>query len=465
MTEPVPGDRSAGVVAERWFVSVEVQVRATAARPELAAGERLDAAGVAVLERARSRGLRTAVLTRDREGYGEDLDWAVDRWVDCDTADALAIIGAVHPLGGTVAAVTSTVARFSGPAAVAARTLGLRGPTPGSPTLAGNRGALRRALAAAGLADVRWAEVAADAPDLTSPVGYPCVVRPVAGGGGGDAALVSDDRELREVAARHLARSDRRWEGLPRLRLVVEEHVPGPRFGADGFSGDGDHVVLAWSEIVTTPPPQHDHLVSTATTRPPVPHAVGWVRCWLAAVGHDTGPFHLEFVLGPAGPRLADVATGLAGDGAHTCVDQVSGIDTADLVVARLLGEPPAGPARAGVAGACTQMNLTAHAIGRVRAVAGVRDTGAIPGLVVAEVLTDVGRTTGPAERLAQVMTVGETPEQSRRRAAAVLDAIHVGVDDVDPVPPVERPGVRTPENGTGSPIAARRRDPGMRTP
>ncbi|MGY1725198.1 ATP-grasp domain-containing protein [Blastococcus sp. SYSU DS0533] len=454
----VPGDRS----ADPWFASVEVQVRGTAARPEFAAGERLDAAGAAVLERARARGLRTAVLTRDRDVYGEDLDWVVDRWIDCDTHEADGIVGAVLALGGT-AAVCGAAPGSAGPAAVAARALGLRGPTPGSPAVTGDRGGLHRALAAAGLAGVRWAEVAADAEDLTSPVGYPCVVRP-AGGDAGRAGLVSDERELRELATRHLAGVDH--GRAPRRRLVVEEHVPGPRFGADGFSDGGNHVVLGWSEIVTAPPPLLDHLLRTVTRRPPVPHATGWVRGWLAAAGHDAGPFSLEFVVGPTGPRLVEVATGLAGDGAHACVEQVSGVDTADLVVARLLGEPAAGPAQGGMAGACTQLHLTAHAAGRVRAVAGVRDVGAIPGLVVAEIFTDVGSATGPATglpgRLGHVVTVGETPEQSRRRAAAALDGIHVVIDGPDAVPSAPRPGVRACEDGPA--VVGRRRARGPRT-
>ncbi|MGY1827544.1 ATP-grasp domain-containing protein [Blastococcus sp. SYSU DS0541] len=462
MTTREAADRTPGPDGAPWFVSVEVQVRVTAARPELAAGERLDAAGVAVLERARSRGLRTAVLSLDRGAYGDDLDWVVDHWVDCDTRDAAGIVGAVRALGGTAAAVTSAVAGCTGAAAVAARALGLRGPTPGSPALADDRGAVRRAIGRAGLPDVRWAEVAADAPDLTSPVGYPCVAWP----GHGDARLVSDDRELREIAARDRARSGHGSARASRHRFVVEEHVPGPRFGADGFCDDGTPLVLAWSEIVTTPPPRLDHLVSTATTRPPVPQAAGWVRAWLAAVGHDTGPFHVEFVLGPAGPRLVDVGTALVGDGAHTCVDQVSGVDTADLLVARLLGEPATTPAA--VAGACTQMHLTAHAPGRVRAVGGVRDVAAIPGLVVAEVFTGagelIGAVAGRPERLGQVVTVGETAEQSRRRAAAALDGIHLSVDDLDPVPPPRRPGRRACEGGAGFPTSGRRRGSARRT-
>ncbi|MGQ4818911.1 hypothetical protein ACQ1ZK_17560, partial [Enterococcus faecium] len=95
------------------------------------------------------------------------------------------------------------------------------------------------------------------------------------------------------LAARHVARPDYGRGLRPRHRLVAEEYVPGPRYGADGFVDAGRPVVLAWSDTITTPPPHVADLVRTATARPPTEEAAGWVRDWLAAVGYDFGPFHL----------------------------------------------------------------------------------------------------------------------------------------------------------------------------
>ncbi|MGY2004515.1 hypothetical protein [Blastococcus sp. SYSU DS1024] len=434
MTTAVAGDRSSGAPAgdpEPWFVSVEIQVRPSAARPEFAAGERLDAAGVALLERARFRGLRTAVLTADRCSYGEELDWLVDRWVDCDTGDARAVAAAVRSLPGEVAVLTGSAPGAVRPAAVAARALGLRGPHPRSPVVTGDAVALRTALAAAGVADGRWAEVRAGDPELTSPVGYPCTVEPV-DGAGARLGPVHDDGELRVLAAR--ACCPRGGRSAP--RLVIGEHVAGDRYAADGHVDRGVPTVHAWSEVLTTPPPHSAGLLLTATARPPSAEAVAFVGAVLAAAGYDLGPFHLEFVLGPSGPRLAGLVPRLADAGSHACVDQVSGIDGADLAVARLLGRQ--GPARQRAAAASTQLFLGSHAAGRVRAVSGLPDVGCIPGLVVAEVFADVGGTAEPATcgraHLGHVVTVGDTPEQSRRRAAAALDAIRVEIEELQPV-------------------------------
>ncbi|MCF6506883.1 hypothetical protein E9549_05615 [Blastococcus sp. MG754426] len=428
MCERVPGDPAGA--DEPWFVSVEVQGRVPAARPEFAAGERLDAAGAAVLERARARGLRTAVLTRRRRSYGEDVDWLVDRWLDCDTGDAGAIAAAVRSLPGRVAALAGWAQGTTGPAAVAARELGLRGPDPASPVVTGDAVARREALAAAGIPDGRWAVLRADAPAPASPVGHPCTVE--VDGAGTRVGPVHDDGELRVLAARACCGPGTLSAG----RLVIGEHVAGPRYAADGYVDGGAVAVHAWSELASTPPPHPAAVLLTATTRPPSPDAAPFVAAVLAACRYELGPFHLEFVLGPSGPRLVALAPRPADAGAHACVDQVSGLDTADLVVARLLDRPAPG-GRAGVA-ASTQLLLGSHATGRVRAVSGLREAADIPGLLVAEVFADVGDAAEPAScrraHLGHVLTVGETPRQSRRRAAAALDVIRVEIEALQPV-------------------------------
>ncbi|NEK87073.1 ATP-grasp domain-containing protein [Blastococcus saxobsidens] len=427
------GEEPAG--GEPWFVAVELPVRARAACPELGAGERLDAPGAAQLERARWRGLRTAVLTRDRGSYGEDVDWVADRWIECDTLHPESIVAAVGELDGPVAALTSAVDDFVGPAAVAARALGLRGPTPGSPALAHDEGVLRAALAAAGIALAPWVSVAADDPGLESAVGYPCVVAPVDAGRTRDVGLVADGRELRALAARHAARAAYGRGVRPRRRLLVEQYVEGPRYCADGVVAAGEPVILAWSDQLMSLPPDFTEMALTATRQPPAGSATAFVEAVLAAAGYDFGPFHLEFVLGPTGPLLTALHPRPAGAGAQQCVDLVSGVDTADLAVALLLGEaaPDACPAPAA---ASTRMCVMAHAAGRVRAVGGLREVASIPGLVVAEVFTDVGGETGAptGEDLGHVVTVGCTPEQARRRAAYALDGIRVDVEELQTV-------------------------------
>ncbi|WP_166509586.1 ATP-grasp domain-containing protein [Blastococcus sp. TF02-8] len=418
--------------SDRWFVAVELPCRSSARCPTLAAGERLLVPGVAQLEHARARGMRIAVATRERASYGTDVDWLVDRWVECETRDAAAVVNGLAGLDGPVAAVTSTVDGFLGSAAGAARALGLPGPTPGSPALAEDEAVLRAAVAAAGVAVAPGVVVSATDPALTAAVGYPCVVSPVDGGRRWDVALVSDDRELRAVAARHAGRRTYGRGVEPRRRLLVEQYVHGPRFAADGVVVAGRPVVLAWSEQVMTAPPEWSELATTAVRQPPVRQAPDFVCAVLAAAGLDAGPFHLEFVLGPAGPVFAGLQARPADPGAQLCVDQVSGLDSAALAVAALLGEALPRPEGAPVA-ACARMHLLCHTGGRVRAISGVREVAAIPGLLVAEAFTDVGDEVeppgSPEAFLGQVLAAGSSPEQARRRVAYALEGVHVDVE------------------------------------
>ncbi|WP_374201289.1 hypothetical protein [Blastococcus sp. KM273128] len=65
--------------------------------------------------------------------------------------------------------------------------------------------------------------------------------------------------------------------------------------------------------------------------------------------------------------------------------------------------------------------------------------------MLVAEVFADVGEAAEPAScrraHLGHVLTVGQTPCQSRRRAAAALDAIRVDVDEEGRRPVADRGG------------------------
>lgn len=417
-----------------WFVAVELHVRSGPGRPDLSSGPILEAPGPAQLRRARRRGLRTAVLARSRTFYGPELDDLVDVWIECDTRDSDRLSSAVTALPGVIAALTSSVDSFVGPAAAAARTMGLRGPTPRTPALSRDKAVARAALAAAGVPDVAWAVVPANDPRLDSPIGYPCVVKPVDGAASWDVRLVENRAQTRALAAQHLQRLEYGRGVRPQHRLLFEQYVPGPLISAEGFVHDGVPQVLAWSDRLLTAPPHFAELAITSIATPPTPAADGFVRDTLAALQYDFGAFHLEFILGSHGPRLVELNPRLIGAGAHVCVDHAAGVDSADHVVARLLGETPSEPHPTAEAAASTQMYLTAETSGRVHAVGDVRKLSELPGVVSAEVSTDVGRLVRPAtsssDYLGHVLTVGATPAQARERALAAKFAVRIDLEE-----------------------------------
>jgi biotin carboxylase len=411
--------------AQQWFVSVELHTSSSAGSIH---GEPIMGPSAEMLHRARSRGLTTAVLVADRSFYGTDLDGLVDRWVVCDTRRPADIRSSAEALPGRLVALTSLVDTFVGPTSVAARELGLPGPTPGTAALARDKSLARAAVAASGIQDIEWSVMNADDPDLDSPLGYPVIVKPVDGAASWDVELVKDQMQARALAARHLARKYPRGVE-PQRRLLFEEFVPGPLYSAEGMvDASGAVRVLGWSSRIITDPPYFAELAVTFAREEPFSGADQYAVTLLRALGYDFGPFHLEVILGPQGPRLVELNPRLIGSGAHKCVEEVVGRSAVDLVVDQLLGErwdhdftPRAGRS-------ATQMYFVPAESGTVS----VLPDGSLMmdwnGVVAAASQVKVGDTLSPAvcsssDYLGWVITRGRDRADSEAVARTVLRA------------------------------------------
>ena len=267
-----------------------------------------------MLQAARRRGLRTAVLAADRVLYGHVYDDLVDAWLVTDTSDARAASTAITALDGEVAAVTSSVDSFVRVAARVARRRGLRGPDPEGAGIGRDKARARQALADADIPDIRWATLPARLEDIASPIGYPCVVKPVDGVASWDVALVTSDQEVQSLARRHLRREYGR-NVRPRRRLLFEEFFDGPLYSAEGFTGPDGVRILGYSDRVMSPPPHFIELAVRFASTPPFPDARAFVESCLKALGYDFGAFHLEFILTPAGPGWSSLTPGSSAQG------------------------------------------------------------------------------------------------------------------------------------------------------
>lgn len=405
-----------------WFVTVELHVIGNGAEHGWAVGRHVPGPSEEMLLRAKARGFRTAALVADRTFYGNRLEALVDRWIQCDTQDAGAVDYVIAGLPGHVAAVTSLVDTFVGVAAAAARARDLSGPTPGTPALARDKAAARQALADHGVPDVAWAAVDTHDPALRSPIGYPCIAKPVDGAASWDVELVHDTEQARALARRHAAR--RYPRGVrPQHRLLFEEYVPGPLFSAEGIvASDGVPHILGWTSRELTEPPYFAELALTFTTEEPLPGVSAYVERVLWALGYDFGPFHLEVILGPRGPRLVELNPRLVGSGAHACLEQVLGVSAVDLVLRHLLDEPlPA----LGSSGAATQMYLVPERDGLVTCAPAPPNPRTMPGLVAAASSIEIGRTVQAGARSSSDYT-GWVITHGTTAADALSTARHV---------------------------------------
>lgn len=203
---------------------------------------------------------------------------------------------------------------------------------------------------------------------------------------------------------------------------------------AEGFVDDGSPVVFAWTESAATSSRHRLELISTVTTTPPFPDAHEFVRSALARRTYDFGPFHLRLALGPTGPQVIELIPYLLGPDGLQCVDAVTGFDTADHVVARLLGHTPA-PAHVARVAAGAQLCFWLRTRKRLHADVAFRDIGDIPGFIAAEISADLGNdaaSVAGSVQSAQVLTVGASADQALRRARTAAGIICA---DIEPEP------------------------------
>ncbi len=409
-----------------WFVSLELHVMSAPGRHGWLTGNQVCGPSEEMLRRVRDRGILTAVLVADRAFYGTELDGLVDRWEVCDTRDATVIQARVAALPGQVVALTSLVDSFVGLAAHAAAEIGIGGPTPASPALTRDKSVGRQALDQAGVPDVLWAVCDANDPDIDSPIGYPCVAKPVDGASSWDVELVWDTTQTRELARRHSVRAYPRGV-RPQHRLLFEEYVEGPLFSAEGIvDREGNPQILGWSSRIMSDPPHFAELAITFSATPPCAGADAFVRQVLEALGYNSGPFHLELILGEHGLRVVELNPRLIGSGAHYCLERVLGVSAMELVVRNLLNEPwPLFHAD----GTATQMYIVSDLGGVIDSAPRSNSVTSVPGLVAASMFVGVGDSVQAGARsssdyIGWVITEGRDEGESVARARAAVAAM-----------------------------------------
>lgn len=201
--------------------------------------------------------------------------------------------------------------------------------------------AMRRALEAAGVPGPAFARVR-DLDDLEralEAVGFPCVLKPVAGWSSFGVIRLDGGEEfpaLLEEAVEFL-----RGECGDHHGFLVEELVAGPEFSCEGVVDREGIQVAGLTEKLLTPEPffeekQHIHpaLLPDETHR----WLVEWTRRALVALGVTLGGFHAELRLSPEGPRIIEIANRLGGGGIPVLVRLATGQDLAASDLAAAFG-------------------------------------------------------------------------------------------------------------------------------
>ncbi len=385
-------------------------------------------AQLGLLEAASARPDVTVIaLDRDPAAIGFSL---ADRRALVSTEDELAIeqLARAEGVDGIVAP------GIDWPVAIAARVASkLELPHPLAPQtaqLATSKQRQRVRFAEAGVAQPRWAALgqAEDPGAALRAVGLPCVVKAPDRQGQRGLTVVRREEEL--AGALEVAREASRGGSV-----IVEELVEGQEVTVVSFSQRGRFVPLA----VTDRERGEDAFGVALAHVYPSPHAAEAAElaaAAAAALGVVDGPAYTQIVVGADGPRVVELAARLGGGHDAELVEAVTGAPLNAMTVAAALGEEVPLFEPVAVGGGVTRFLVPP--IGELRAVEGVADAEALPGVARVRMYRRAGHRFGAlrvgADRAGAVLAVGQSREEALARAAAAVATIRFVVDPVEAV-------------------------------
>jgi biotin carboxylase len=255
----------------------------------------------------------------------------------------------------------------------------------------------KQRIAAAGLAAPRrhLVESPDDVPEAARRVGFPAVVKPVAGAATTLTFRVEDPGQLATAAGRILAAGTA--DRITRYgAALVEEYVTGEEYHLDGcvFDGEIPTLGLSWYldnnlEVLRRGDPCSAVLLDPGQEPGLYREAAELARGAVRALGLRTGFFHMEAFRTPAGFQFSECAARPGGNGVWESFRYKFGIDLFDEHVRSVAGLPPT-PARVAPGVFCR--TFVGAPPGIVTAMPGLDDLLARPGVLEGTVDVAVGQ-------------------------------------------------------------------------
>ena len=378
-------------------------------------------AQLGLLEAAQGRDLHAIAADRDAQAIAFEL--AGERAViSTDDEPALERLARAREVNGIVSPGADWTV---GVAARVAERVGLPHPIDAATAaIVTSKARQRERLAAAGVPQPHQ-YAAGDEPS------FPCVVKPADQQGQRGLSVVRTRHEL--PAAIERASRISRGGGH-----IVEELVEGAEVTVNAVSIGGEFVPLAVTDRLTAEPPAFGvaltHLWPAAGDREAAAAAAGAAA---AALGVVEGPTYTQLRLGPAGPRVIELAARLGGGHDAELVQVATGVPLNDLAIDFALGRP-VDPAAFGTtfisppAGSACVLFLVAPP-GELREVTGLDEARAVDGVRWVRIYRRTGWRFGPllrgADRAGAVLAVGASPDEALERARRAAEAVRFHVD------------------------------------
>lgn len=295
-------------------------------------------AGRRVVEVLAEMGLRTVLLDKDIP-FESTLLADVPIEVNLDDWEATEAVLRPHHELQPLAAVLSVRDSYVPLAAYLAARLGVRGLALPAALNCGNKARLRYVLDGAGLPNARYAVVdeLSQAGQAGDELGYPLVLKRLAGAGGAGVRLCRDRAEL-EAAAQLLS-----VVGTGIMQVLLEEYLDGPEFAVQTVTIDGVTEVVSILAERLGPPP---HFAEVGYD---FPAGLGsqlertlteYIVAVLAALGLDNGIAHVQLRLVDGVPKIVEVNPRPPGGRLDSLNEVVSGVDLVRALVCAALGRP-----------------------------------------------------------------------------------------------------------------------------
>lgn len=286
------------------------------------------------IERARSRGIEVVATDMNPKAPGATL---ADRFhvVSTDDAPGNIVVARRERIDGVMTLSSETAVPT---VAAISETLGLPGLSRRTARLATDKLAMKDAFVRHHVPTSLHQEVTSleDATAFAAAHGFPVVLKPAVNSGQRGTSRVDDETMLEAAVAEALRHA-------PDGRALIETFVTGPEINVTAVVENGRATILSTSERVTAAPPHFG--IAVAHAAPPCLDdrqsnvLRQTVQRSAEAIELRDGIIYPQFIIGPDGPSLLEIAARIPGGFMREVALGLSGIDLVDVAIAQALGE------------------------------------------------------------------------------------------------------------------------------
>jgi biotin carboxylase len=386
--------------------------------------------GALMLSAAARLGMRPILLTADASRYRFGPETEVELVDTARRDDIIRWCRTQAP--GVIRGITSSSEHFVETAASVAEELGLRSVGSAAIRQCRNKFIQRSRLSDAGLRCPRFAKLSStkDVEAVLSDFTFPVVVKPCFGSGSVGVRACRDNAEVLECAERLLAaKHNERGMAQPN-DVLVEEFVEGDEYSIEVFSSR----VLGCTRKHLSAPPWFVEIGHDFPAKLSERSAAALTEAALAgldAMHLSEGPAHVEAKLNSGGAAtLIEINARLAGGFIPELVRLATGVDLLEALVEWACGGLPVLPPRPR---RCASIRFSVpKRSGALRALCGLVEAEAMPGIHAVQAYKAAGEPIVLAgdfrDRIAHVIAVGDTSEETAAAAAAGSALLHVDI-------------------------------------